>query len=100
MKAYAYTFGDFIDRLCIVSKKALCNLPGAEKELADMMGWCKKSGVDGEFLLGIVRLAQANLTIWDLEHSVRNARRPKRRIRSSSKRRWTVFISSIWTGKL
>jgi hypothetical protein len=70
---FNYTFGDFIDRLCIVSKKALCGLPGAQKELDEMMAACKKAKIDGEFLLGIVRLAQANLSIWDLEHSVRNA---------------------------
>jgi len=70
---FTYTFGEFIDRMTIVSKKALCKLPGAGKELADMLGWCKQSGIDGEFLLAVIRIAQANLTIWDLEHSVRNA---------------------------
>jgi len=70
---FTYTFGEFIDRLCIVSKKALCQLPGAQKELKAVLEICKKDGIDGEFLLGIIRLAQANLSIWDLEHSVRNA---------------------------
>jgi hypothetical protein len=72
-KPFTYTFGEFIDRLCIVSKKALCGLPGAEKELAGMMEWCRKAHIDGEFLLAVIRIAQTNLTIWDLEHSVRNA---------------------------
>jgi hypothetical protein len=67
------TFGDFVDRLCIVSKKAMCKLPGAEAELKEMMIWCTQSGIDGEFLLAIIRIAQCNLSIWDLEHSVRNA---------------------------
>jgi len=70
---FTYTFGEFIDRLCIVSKKALCGLPGAEKELACMMDDCKAKKINGEFLLAIIRIAQTNLTIWDLEHSVRNA---------------------------
>ena len=70
---FTYTFGEFIDRLCIVSKKASCNLPGAQKELEEMMSWCKEAKIDGEFILAIIRIAQANLTIWDLEHSVRNA---------------------------
>jgi hypothetical protein len=72
-KPFTYTFGEFIDALCVTSKKALCNLPGAQKELEEMMEWCRVFHIDGEFLLAIVRLAQSNLTIWDLEHSVRNA---------------------------
>ena len=72
-RAFSYTFGEFIDMLCIVSKKDLCNLPGAREELARMMDWCRQAGIDGQFLLAIIRLAQTNLTIWDLEHSVRNA---------------------------
>lgn len=70
---FQLTFGEFIDRLTIVSKKAMCNLPGALKELETMLEWCKTSGIDGEFLLAIIRIAQTNLSIWDLEHSVRNA---------------------------
>jgi hypothetical protein len=70
---FHYTFGEFIDKLCIVSKKAMCGLPGAEKELARLMDDCKLSKIDGELLLAIIRIAQTNLTIWDLEHSVRNA---------------------------
>jgi hypothetical protein len=72
-KAFTYTFGEFIDRLCIVSKKAMCRLPGAEHELHQMMAWCVEAGIDGEFLLAIIRVAQCNLSIWDLEHAVRNA---------------------------
>jgi len=72
-KPFTYTFGEFIDLFTIVSKKALCGLPGAEEELKQMLDWCKKIGVDGEFLLAIIRIAQTNLSIWDLEHSVRNA---------------------------
>jgi hypothetical protein len=70
---FSLTFGEFIDKLCIVSKKALCKLPGAQQELDAMMAECKKAKINGEFLLAIIRLAQTNLTIWDLEHSVRNA---------------------------
>ena len=72
-KPFSYTFGEFIDRLCIVSKKAMCGLPGAQNELDEMIGWCAQAGIDGVFLLAIIRIAQCNLTIWDLEHSVRNA---------------------------
>lgn len=70
---FSYTFGEFIDRLCIVSKKALCKLPGAEVELQQMLSWCDQVDIDGEFLLAVIRIAQTNLSIWDLEHSVRNA---------------------------
>ncbi len=70
---FGYTFGEFIDRLTIVSKKDLCNLPGAHAELSEILRWCKEARIDGEFLLAVIRIAQANLTIWDLEHSVRNA---------------------------
>lgn len=72
-KPFTYTFGEFIDRLCVVSKKALCKMPGAQKELDAMLAGCKKAGINGTFLLAIIRLAQTNLSIWDLEHSVRNA---------------------------
>lgn len=70
---FTLTFGEFIDRLTIISKKALCKLPGAEKELELMMHWCEEVEIDGEFILAIIRVAQTNLSIWDLEHSVRNA---------------------------
>jgi hypothetical protein len=72
-KPFTLTFGEFIDKLCIVSKKAMCDLEGAKKELSIMMDWCKEVGIDGEFILAIVRLAQTNMSIWDLEHSVRNS---------------------------
>lgn len=72
-KPFALTFGEFMDYMCIVSKKALCKLPGAQKELDEILQWCIDAGIDGEFLLAIIRLAQTNLSIWDLEHSVRNA---------------------------
>ena len=70
---FQYTFGEFIDRLTIISKKAMCGLPGAQQELDEMMKWCADAGINGEFILAIIRVAQCNLTIWDLEHSVRNA---------------------------
>jgi len=72
-KPFSLTFGEFIDRMSITSKKALCRLPGAQTELELMLAWCKEAGIDGEFLLAIIRVAQTNLSIWDLEHSVRNA---------------------------
>jgi hypothetical protein len=72
-KPFTYSFGEFIDKLCVVSKKDLCKLPGASKELSEMKRWCNEIDINFDFLLGIVRLAQTNLTIWDLEHSVRNA---------------------------
>jgi hypothetical protein len=70
---FSLTFGEFIDRLTIISKKAMSGLPGAEAELQTMLAWCSESGIDGEFILAIIRVAQTNLSIWDLEHSVRNA---------------------------
>jgi len=70
---FVMSFGEFIDKMCVVSKKALCKLPGAQQELDLMLEDCKNAGIDGEFILAIIRLAQTNLSIWDLEHSVRNA---------------------------
>lgn len=70
---FRMSFGEFIDKMCVVSKKALCKLPGAQQELDKMLADCKTAGIDGEFILAIIRLAQTNLSIWDLEHSVRNA---------------------------
>ena len=72
-RPFSLTIGEFIDQLCIVSKKALCSIPGAQAELDLMMDWCVDAGIDGDFILAIIRLAQTNLSIWDLEHSVRNA---------------------------
>ena len=72
-EAFQMTFGEFIDRLSICSKKALCKLPGATDEIEKMLGWCKDNGIDGEFILAIIRIAQCNMDIWHLEHSVRNA---------------------------
>ena len=70
---FQMSFGEFIDRLTIISKKDLCGLLGAQEELKTMMEWCRESGIDGEWLLSIIRVAQCNMDIWHLEHSVRNA---------------------------
>jgi len=70
-KPFSYTFGEFIDKLAITSKKDLANLPGARQELNEMMDWLKGIGVDAYYLLSIVRITQSNMDIWNLEHKMR-----------------------------
>jgi len=70
--AYTYSFGEFIDKLSIVSKKELCGLPGARQELDEMMEWLKEDDVDGYFILSIIRIAQSNMDIWHMENEMRN----------------------------
>jgi hypothetical protein len=70
---FSYTIGEYIDKLTILSKKDLCNLPGASTELEINLQWLKDRGIDADMLLSIIRIAQTNMDIWHLEHSVRNA---------------------------
>ena len=70
---YTYSLGEFIDKLTIVSKKDLMRLKGARKELNLMMKWMNDSGIDGYFILSVIRIAQANMDIWNQEHELRNA---------------------------
>jgi len=70
-RPFGYTVGEYIDKLSIVSKKALCGLPGAQKELDTMLSWLTPQS--RSFLLAVIRVAQTNMDIWQLEHSVRNA---------------------------
>jgi len=73
-KDFTYTFGELIDKLTIVSKKDLCNLPGARNELNTIMSWLEKSlGEQAYLLLSIIRVAQSNMDIWNREHKLRNA---------------------------
>lgn len=70
---FSYTLGEYVDKLTILSKKDLCNLPGAKEELEINLQWLRERGIDADVLLAIIRIAQTNMDIWHLEHSVRNA---------------------------
>ena len=70
---FSYTLGEYIDKLTILSKKDMCNLPGAAEELHINLKWLQDKGIDTDVLLAIIRIAQTNMDIWHLEHSVRNA---------------------------
>lgn len=72
-KPFTYSFAELIDKLSIVSKKDLFNLPGARKELNLIMQWLKDAGIEGYVLLSIIRITQANADIWNKEHEMRNA---------------------------
>jgi hypothetical protein len=37
------------------------------------MAWMDVRGIDGYVILSIIRVAQANADIWNLEHKLRNA---------------------------
>lgn len=71
---FQYSFGEFIDRLSIVSKKDHHGLQGARQELDTMMGWLNGIGVDAYAILCIIRITTANMCIWNLEHELRNAK--------------------------
>lgn len=72
-RPFTYSFAELIDKLSIVSKKDLFNLPGAKQELDTMMKWLNDAGIDAYVLLSIIRITQANADIWHLEHAIRNA---------------------------
>lgn len=71
---FQYSFGELIDKLSIISKKDLFNLPGARQELDTQMKWLNDIGIDAYLILSIIRLTQANADIWNLEHHLRNAK--------------------------
>ena len=73
-KPFTYDFGEFIDRLTITSEKDLFLLQGAKEELDLNMKWMNDLGIDGYIILSIIRIAQANALIWNLEHQLRNAK--------------------------
>ena len=72
-KPFTYSFAELIDKLSIISKKDLYNLPGAREELNTIMKWLSDTGIDAYTLLSIIRITQANSDIWNLEHQLRNA---------------------------
>ena len=74
-KPFTYTFGELIDKLSIISKKDLFNLPGAKEELDLMMKWMNDLLPEAAYLiLSIIRVTQANADVWHLEHELRNAK--------------------------
>jgi len=70
-KPFTYTFGELIDRLSIVSKKDLYKLKGAREELDTIMKWMEDKGMNPYLLLSIIRITQANASIWEMEHQMR-----------------------------
>ena len=72
-RPFTYSFGELLDKLSIISKKDLYNLPGAKEELATFMKWLTDTGIDAYVLLSIIRISMANSDIWNLEHQMRNA---------------------------
>jgi len=70
---FTYSFSELIDKLSIISKKDLFNLPGARAELDLIMKWLNDAGIDAYTILSIIRITQANNDIWHLEHELRNA---------------------------
>lgn len=72
-KPFTYSFAELIDKLSIISKKDLYNLPGAREELNTIMKWLSDIGIDAYVLLSIIRITQANADIWNKEHALRNA---------------------------
>lgn len=72
-KPFTYSIAETIDKLSIISKKDLFNLPGAKEELSTIMKWMTDAGIDAYTILSIIRITQANADIWHLEHAMRNA---------------------------
>jgi hypothetical protein len=71
---FTYTFGELIDKLSIISKKDRFNLPGARQELDTIMKWLNDLGIDAYLILSIIRVTEANMSVWGLEHELRNAK--------------------------
>ena len=71
---FTYTMGELIDKLSIISKKDQFNLQGARQELDTMMKWLNDLGIDAYLILSIIRITEANMSIWNLEHELRNAK--------------------------
>jgi len=71
---FTYTFGEVVDKLSIVSKKEQFGLQGARQELDNFMKWLNDIGVDAYLILSIIRVTEANMSIWNLEHELRNAK--------------------------
>jgi hypothetical protein len=72
-KPFTYSFAELIDKLSIISKKDMFNLPGARQELNTIMKWLNDAGIEAYTILSIIRITQANNDIWHLEHAIRNA---------------------------
>jgi len=70
---FSYSIGELVDKLSIVSKKDLYNLPGAHEELNTIMQWLTDEGIEAYVILSIIRISMANSDIWNLEHQLRNA---------------------------
>lgn len=75
MKAHEpikYSLGDIIDRMTILTRKIKFGEEAASDELAYLVNNLKLTyGIDGKLVAAIIRVAQANYDIWNLENEIR-----------------------------
>jgi len=65
------SLGDVIDRVTILTRKVFFGEEDAYKELEYLKNSLNGLGFDGKVILAVVRLAQMNFEIWNLENEIR-----------------------------
>jgi hypothetical protein len=72
MKKPVYNLGDLIDRLTILTRKIYFGDDTAISEHRHLEKSLKAFGIDGKLVTNTIRIAQANIEIWNLENEIRN----------------------------
>lgn len=66
------SLGDLIDKLSILSRKVRFGMEDAISEHRYLEKGLYSYGIDGKLVANIIRLAQSNFEIWELEHEIRH----------------------------
>jgi len=66
-----YNVGDLIDRLSILSRKIYFGEEIAISEHRYLEKLIEEAGLPGKLITNVIRLAQQNIEIWNLEHEMR-----------------------------
>lgn len=64
--------GDVMDKLTILTRKLYFGLEDAVSEHRYLEKGLSAFGISGKLITNVIRLAQMNFEIWNLEHEIRN----------------------------
>lgn len=65
------SLGDVMDKMTILTRKIFFGEEDAISEHRYLEKGLKHYGVDGKFITNVIRLAQMNFEIWNLENEIR-----------------------------
>jgi len=72
LKKPTYNLGDLIDRLSILTRKIYFGDDNSISEHRHLERALTAFGINGKLITNTIRITQANIEIWNLEHEIRN----------------------------